>query len=47
MAERELFLGYPDELASQMADRMVLTGSGRVPIVERATGRLVGLVDSQ
>jgi len=44
MAERELFLGYPDELASQVADRMALTGVGRVPIVERATGRLVGLV---
>ena len=44
LAGRELFLGYPDELASQVADRMALTGVGRVPIVERGTGRLVGLV---
>ncbi|CAM3791228.1 chloride channel protein [Bordetella tumulicola] len=44
LAGRELFVGYPDELASQVADRMALTGGGRVPIVERATGRLVGLV---
>ena len=44
LAGRELFVGYPDELASQVADRMALTGVGRVPIVERATGRLVGLV---
>ncbi|MBO9353432.1 CBS domain-containing protein [Bordetella petrii] len=44
VAGRELFVGYPDELASQAADRMALTGVGRLPIVERATGRLVGLV---
>src|SRR3546814_10231806 len=44
VAGRELFVGYPDELASQAADRMALTGVGRLPIVERTTGRLLGLV---
>ncbi|WMD23675.1 chloride channel protein [Achromobacter seleniivolatilans] len=41
---RELVVGYPDELASRIADRMALTGVGRVPIVDRASGRLLGIV---
>jgi len=41
---RELVYGYPEELASQIADRMALSGAGRVPILERASGRLVGIV---
>jgi len=41
---RELFVGHPDELASQLADRMAVSGVGRVPIVDRDSGRLVGLV---
>ena len=44
LAGREPVLGHPDELASRIADRMALTGVGRVPIVDRATGRLVGIV---
>lgn len=44
LAGRELVLGYPDELASRIADRMALSGAGRVPIVDRASGRLVGIV---
>jgi len=44
LADRELLVGYPDELASQLADRMALAGVGRVPIVDRANGKLVGLV---
>jgi len=44
LADRELLVGYPDELASQLADRMALAGVGRVPIVDRADGKLLGLV---
>ncbi|MNL55649.1 CBS domain protein [compost metagenome] len=44
LAGRELVHGYPDELASQIADRMALSGAGRVPIVDRASGRLLGIV---
>ncbi len=44
LADRELLVAYPDELASQLADRMALAGVGRVPIVDRANGKLVGLV---
>src|SRR3546814_11698554 len=43
VTDRELFVGYPDELASPAADRMALTGVGRLPLVERPTGPLVGL----
>jgi len=44
LGERELLVGFPDELASQLADRMAVSGVGRVPIVAREDGRLVGLV---
>lgn len=44
LAGREQVIGYPDELASRIADRMALSGVGRVPIVDRATGRLLGIV---
>jgi len=40
----EPFVGYPDELAGGLADRMAAADIGRVPIVERGTGRLIGLV---
>jgi CIC family chloride channel protein len=36
--------GYDDEIVGSLADRMILHGAGRVPILSRATGRLVGLV---
>jgi CBS domain-containing protein len=41
---RDLVYGHPEELASQIADRMALSGAGRVPILDRASGRLVGIV---
>ncbi len=41
---RELIYGHPEELASQIADRMALSGAGRLPILDRANGRLVGIV---
>jgi CBS domain-containing protein len=51
--EREIFLanmgeevivGYADELAAHLADRMAMRDVGRVPIIERPSGHLVGLV---
>ncbi len=41
---QELVVGYDDELAGHLADRMSFTGHGRVPILSRETGALVGLV---
>jgi chloride channel protein, CIC family len=43
-SDRSLTVGYPDEPVAHLADRMVLADVGRVPIVERATSQLVGLV---
>ncbi|RSE95433.1 chloride channel protein [Achromobacter aegrifaciens] len=40
---RDLVYGHPEELASQIADRMALPGAGRIPILDRANGRLVGI----
>ncbi len=40
----EVCVGYPEELVGQLADRMVSLDIGRVPIVDRATGKLAGLV---
>ena len=40
----ELVSGYDDELAGHLADRMAATEIGRVPIVNRKSGSLVGLV---
>jgi chloride channel protein, CIC family len=44
VAGQELVVGYDDELAGHLADRMSFTDHGRVPILSRATGALVGLV---
>ncbi len=41
---QELVVGYDDELAGHLADRMSFSEHGRVPILSRATGQLVGLV---
>ncbi|GAA4329800.1 chloride channel protein [Pigmentiphaga soli] len=35
---------YPDELTGAVADRMAESGVGRLPVVDRATGRLAGIV---
>ena len=43
-SDRSLTVGYPDEPVSHLADRMVLADVGRVPIVDRETSQLVGLV---
>ena len=39
-----VFVGYADELAGHLADRMAAADIGRVPIIERHSGKLVGLV---
>jgi H+/Cl- antiporter ClcA/CBS domain-containing protein len=44
VSDRSLTVGYADEPVSHLADRMVLADIGRVPIVDRETQRLVGLV---
>ncbi|HEY3791999.1 MAG TPA: chloride channel protein [Bradyrhizobium sp.] len=44
VSDRSLTVGYADEPVSHLADRMVLADIGRVPIVDRDTQRLVGLI---
>ncbi|HEX4506346.1 MAG TPA: chloride channel protein [Alphaproteobacteria bacterium] len=44
VSDGELIVGYPDEILGRLADAMVATNLGRVPIVERATRRILGLV---
>jgi CIC family chloride channel protein len=43
-AGQDLIVGYDDELAGQLADRMALADVGRVPILKRGTDAVVGLV---
>ena len=40
----EVFMGYADELVGHLADRMAAADIGRVPVVDRVTGKLVGLL---
>jgi chloride channel protein, CIC family len=44
VSDRSLTVGYPDEPVAHLADRMVMADVGRVPIVDRDTMHLVGLV---
>jgi CBS domain-containing protein len=39
-----LVTAYSDELVGRLADRMVTSDKGRIPVVDRETGKLVGLV---
>ncbi len=41
---RTVITGYGDEMAEQLIERMVAADLGRVPIVDHATGALIGLV---
>src|SRR5262249_28112288 len=43
-SDRSLIVGYPDEPVSHLADRMVAADVGRLPILDRKTSGLVGLV---
>ncbi|MBS0274430.1 MAG: chloride channel protein [Proteobacteria bacterium] len=40
----EMFTCYSDELVGHLADRMAVSDFGRVPILERGTDRVIGLV---
>jgi H+/Cl- antiporter ClcA len=40
----EVFVGYTDELVGHLADRMASADIGRVPVVDRLTGKVNGLV---
>jgi CIC family chloride channel protein len=42
--EAPALVGYPDEPLARLADRMAVVGVGRVPIVSRVDGRLLGIV---
>ena len=42
---RECVMGHPDETAADLADRMITADVSRVPVVERGTRRVVGMVD--
>ncbi|MGH8298039.1 MAG: chloride channel protein [Steroidobacteraceae bacterium] len=42
--EGEVFVGYADELVGHLADRMASADVGRVPVVDRASSKLVGLL---
>jgi len=44
LRDQELLIGYPDEMAGRIADRMAVSGVGRIPIVDRATSQLLGLI---
>ena len=39
-----LVTAYSDELVGRLADRMALSDFGRVPVIDRATGKVAGLV---
>jgi CBS domain-containing protein len=41
---RQLFVGYADEPVGALADRMAAADIGRAPIIEKSSGKLVGLV---
>jgi CBS domain-containing protein len=41
---RQVINGYDDEMVGALADRMIATDTGRIPILSRATQKLVGLV---
>ncbi|HWE98593.1 MAG TPA: chloride channel protein [Caulobacteraceae bacterium] len=44
ISDPDLALAYPDEVVARAMEVMVATGQGRLPVVERRTGRLVGLL---
>jgi len=44
LGDQETIIGYEDELVGDLADRMAASNIGRVPIVERQTRKIVGLV---
>jgi H+/Cl- antiporter ClcA/CBS domain-containing protein len=44
LSGQDILTGYPDELVGRLADRMAAADAGRVPILDRKSGSLVGIV---
>ncbi|MET1029155.1 MAG: CBS domain-containing protein, partial [Dongiaceae bacterium] len=44
ISDASLTVGHPDDLVASLADHMAEVDTGRIPIVDRDTGKLVGLV---
>jgi CBS domain-containing protein len=44
LAGQDVVVGHDDEPVGRLADRMAASGKGRIPIVSRETGLLIGLV---
>jgi CBS domain-containing protein len=44
LPKKTVFSAFPDEMVSVLADRMLKADVGRVPVIARAGGQLVGLV---
>jgi CBS-domain-containing membrane protein len=44
LGDQEPLVGYDDEMVGALADRMAAADVGRVPILSRADGKVVGLV---
>jgi CBS domain-containing protein len=44
VAKERAVVGYEDELAGELADRMAETDTGRVPILRRSDDKVVGLI---
>jgi chloride channel protein, CIC family len=47
LGSREMVVGAPEETLSSLVERMMHDDSGRAPVVDPETGRLVGLVSRQ
>jgi CBS domain-containing protein len=44
LSDAGLVVGHPEDLVGHLADRMTESDTGRIPIVEPASGKLLGLV---
>ncbi|TXR46662.1 chloride channel protein [Phyllobacterium endophyticum] len=44
VSDNAVLFGYPDEVLARLADRMVANDAGRVPIIDRQTRKVIGLV---
>ncbi|TXH35974.1 MAG: CBS domain-containing protein [Rhodospirillaceae bacterium] len=44
LSDAGLVVGHPQDLVAQLADRMMESDTGRIPIIDPASGKLLGLV---
>ena len=44
LSDASLVVGHPQDLVAQLADRMMESDTGRIPIIDPASGKLLGLV---